>query len=174
VTHPNLPAVDEARLLEEENELRAVSPIEGALGKNNSDYRAMYDLFLRLFNDAASLRADPSAFMKDGVYNDKVINAYAKLMGLAMKGMEGLNRMRNNDKMVSRMLNETAQDMAQAVSIELGAELKAVIDLVDTGATPDETVIRLKRLMYKKVPEIFLKAANNSITSTREEYGLLH
>jgi hypothetical protein len=163
------------RLEEEEDALRDASVAEGAQGKNGSDYRQMYNLFLRLFNDAATIRADPNAFMTDkGQYNDKVINAYAKLMGLAMKGMSELNRMRNNDKMVARMLNENTKDLAQSVVIELGNELKSVIEAIDTGADSDEVVVRLKRLMYRRVPEIFLKSAGETLTATRESYGLLN
>lgn len=163
------------RLLEEEEALRDINPHEGALGLNSSDYRRMYDLFLRLFQDASALRADPHAFLTPtGQYNDKVINAYAKLMGLAMKGMESLNKMRNTDKMVSLMLDSTAKDLSQAACVELGVEIKGIIDVIDRGATSDEVVLALKRLMYKRVPEIFLKTASITLNSTKETYGLLH
>jgi hypothetical protein len=163
------------RLLEEEDALRDLSPMEGALGLNSSDYRRMYDLFLRLVQDAQSLRADPHAFLTpEGRYNDKIINAYAKLMGLAMKGMESLNRMRNNDKMVSTMLDSNARELSQLACVDLGVEIKSIIDMIDGGASSEDTVMSLRRLLYRRVPEIFLRGATSSLKSTKEEFGLLH
>jgi hypothetical protein len=162
------------RLLEDEEALRDIGFEEGAQGKNGSDYRKLYDIWLKIFEFANTIKADPQAFQfANGAYNDKMINAYSKLMGLAMKGMTDLNRMRNTDRMVARMLSENSQNLAQSVSIELGLELKAVIEAIDRGETSDEVAIRLKRIMYRKVPEIFLKSASEALTSTRESYGLL-
>ncbi len=171
----NPKSVDLTRLLGEEEALRDLNPTEGAMGLNSSDYRRMYDLFLRLFQDAATLRADPQAFMTaSGQYNDKIINAYAKLMGLAMKGMESLNRMRNNDKMVATILDSATRDIAQAACVDLGIELRNLIALIDRGASGNEVVIAIKRLMNKRVPEIFFKTTISTLHSTKEEFGLLH
>lgn len=166
---------DIERLTEEEEELRALAPIEGAMGKNGSDYRNMYSMFLRLFQDAAALRADPKAFLTpSGQYNDKIINAYAKLMGLAMKGMESLNKMRNNDKMVAGILETNTKELAQAACIELGVEVKNIIDAIDRGASSDDVVLKLRRMMHTRIPEIFLKTASVTLHSTKDQYGLLH
>ena len=163
------------RLEEEEEELRKISPIEGAMGRNGSDYKNLYDMFLRLFEDAATMRANPKAFINEsGQYNDKIINAYAKLMGLAMKGIESLNRMRNNDRMVEKMLDGHAKEFAQYAAVELGVELKNVIDSIDRGASSDEIVIRLKKMMHKRIPEIFLRSATVTLQAAKEEHGLLN
>lgn len=162
------------RLVEEDDELRSISPAEGAQGRNGSDYRQMYDMFLHLVNDAAAIRGDPKAFRDaNGTYNDKVINAYSKIMSLAIKGMSELNRMRNNDKMVSKILNEHAQDLSQNVSIELGLEIKAIVEAIDHGESSEDIAIRLKRLMYRRIPEVFLRVASETLTASRAEYGLL-
>lgn len=163
------------RLTEEEEELRALAPIEGALGKNGSDYRNMYSMFVRLFQDATALRADPKAFLTpSGQYNDKVINAYAKLMGLAMKGMESLNKMRNTDRMVAGLLEANTKELAQASCIELGIEIKKIIDSIDQGSDADDVVLRLRRLMHTRIPEIFLKTASTTLHAIKDQYGLLH
>lgn len=163
------------RILAEEEELRSVSPMEGALGQNQSDYRTMWDLYSRLFQDAVALRADPKSFITaSGQYNDKVINAYAKLMGLAMKGIESLNKMRNNDRMIAQMLNDSARDLSQQAAVELGVELSACIDMLDAGADREDVILRLKRLKHKRLPEIFLKTAGESIRSVKESHGLLN
>lgn len=157
---------------EEEDELRAIGPAESAFGKNGSDYLRMSELCQRLFDDAATIRSNPRAFIVDGHYNDKVINAYSKLMSLVLKGRADLSRMRNQDKMVDRILNENTRDLSQAVSIELGAEVKSIIQAIDAGSDSDEVIILLKRLMYQRIPQIFLKSAKETLESTREEYGL--
>lgn len=166
---------DVGRLIEEEDELRRISPSEGASGKHGSDYRHTFDLFLRLYQDAATIRKDPMAFIDaKGKYDATVINAYAKLMGLALRGMSELNKMRNNDKMVAGLLEAHTKDFAQSVAIELGAEVKAVIDAVDRGDNKAEVILQLKRLMHRKIPEIFLKSAGATLHASKEEYGLLN
>lgn len=167
---------DDIRLLEEEEELRKISPIDGAYGRNASDYRQMYDLFLRVVEDAKSLRADPHAFLNaQGQYNDKVINAYSKLIGLGMKAIDSLNKMRNADRMTAHILDAHTRELAQAVTIEIGLEIKDIIEKVDRGElTPGDFVIALKAFLYKRLPKIFLTSAKTTLHSAKEQYGLLN
>jgi len=167
-------SLDFGRLLEDEDELRSISPSEGAYGKNGSDYRQMFAMFSRLLQDATVIRSDPKAFVDSkGNWNEKVLGAYAKLMGLAMKGMSELNKMRNNDKMVAGLLEAHTKDFAQSIAIELGAEVKSIIEAVDRGDNKLEVILLLKRLMHRKIPEIFLRSAGSTLHASKEEFGLL-
>lgn len=172
---PPPPPQDTDRLIEEEEELRKISPASGATGMNASDYYNMYDLFMNVVQKAKALGEDPQAFLsKTGVYNDKLFNAYARLMATAMKAISELNKMRNADKMAALILDEHTRELSQSVSIELGVELKRLIDSIDRGKSSPEVSAELKRLLYKRLPEIFMRAADATLASVKDEYGLPH
>jgi len=157
----------------EEEELRKIAPSRGAFGENASDYLNMYDMFMSVIQHAKALSSDPNAFLTpQGTYNDKIINAYKGLMGTAIKAMTELNKMRNADKMTAFILDSNTRDLVGAASVEIGMEIKKIIDGVDSGNSSDEVVLGLKRLMYQKLPKIFTEAAQESLEITKETYGL--
>lgn len=161
------------RLIEEEEELRRISPTDGALGKNGSDYRNMYDLFLQVVEPAKTLRMDPKAFInRNGEYNDKMLGAYTRMMGTAIKALGELNKMRNNDKMIAHILDTQTRELVQAAAIEIGVYLKRVIENLDRTGDQDEAIIEIKRLMYRELPQIFIRAAASTLSSAKEEFGL--
>lgn len=160
-------------LVEAEEELRGISPVDGVHGTNASDYKHLYDLFLQVKESAAAIRSNPTAFATAHGYNDKVINAYTRLVSTAMKALSDLNRMRNNDRLVASMLDSHTKELAQSVTIDLARDLRELIGEVDNGLTSDETVIRLKQLLYKRLPEVLLANAQKSLTSSKREFGLL-
>lgn len=162
------------RLIEEEEELRKISPTDGALGRNASDYHQMYSLFMQIVEQAKSIRLDPKAFVTATGYNDRMLNAYTKMVSVGMKAISELNRMRNNDRMVAYMLDKQTRDLIQSVTIDIGIELKSLIDALDRGEQSDDLAVRIKKLMYRRLPDIFLKSASSTLESAKSEFGLLH
>lgn len=166
--------LDELRLDEEDGALRAVSPTEGALGRNASDYHQMWSLFMQIVERANSMNADPNAFTTKYGFNEKTLNAWTKMIATARSILEGLNKMRNADKMTRYILENYTRGLAQSVTIELGMEVKTVLDALDAGEDREAIAIRLKRFIYRRVPEIFLRSATETLASTKEEFSLLH
>lgn len=164
------------RLFEDEEELRRISPMDGVHGKNASDYRHMFDLFITMKEQATIIRADPNAFLAPSGkgYNDKMINAYAKLLGLAMKAMSELNRMRNHDKMTAHILNEHTREFTQGVTVDLSLELRKAVDALKRGEDRIEVAQMLEKLLYRRIPEIFLSSASSALQTTKKEFGLLN
>ncbi len=160
--------------MEEEEELRKISPSEGAHGKNASDYYNMYDLFMGVVEQAKALKADPRAFVDSrGRYDDKIMNAYTRMIGTAIKAISELNRMRNHDRMVSHILDKQARELVQSSTIDLGLELKMLLEAIEKEEDSEDLILRVKKLMYRRLPEIFAKSAHSSLSLTKEEFGIL-
>lgn len=166
--------IDLERVCEEESALRKASHAEGAMGHNSSDYRHMWTLFMQIVERADSMNSDPNAFSTGTGFNEKTINAWTKMIATARSILEGLNKMRNADKMVGVILDKHTRTLAQAVTIDLGVELKRVLDSVDRGDDHSAIAFNIRKLMYKRLPEIFLRSARASLDSSREEFGLMH
>lgn len=163
-----------ARLAEDEDMLRGVSPVEGALGRNSSDYHNMWSLFTQVVDRANAMNADPTAFVTSHGVNEKTLNAWTKMIATAKSILSDLNRMRNTDRLVAGLLEDHTRALTQAVCAELGVEVKAIIDAIDAGEDKNDVVIMLKALMYRRIPEIFLKSASTTLVTAKEEFGLLH
>jgi len=165
---------DPGRFDEEEEALRSVSPIEGALGRNASDYNNMWSLFCQIVERASAMNADPDAFLTPtGRYDDKSLNAWTKMIATARSILEGLNKMRNSDRLTAHILEKHAQDLSQAVAVELGRSLREIATMVDTS---DKQELRnaLLKFMNRGVPEIFAKSVKSTLGSAKEEFGLLN
>lgn len=157
----------------EEDALRRISKRDGALGKNASDYEKMYELYLLTMERAQAISADPRAFLtRSNEYNDKMINAHAKLITTARSILADLNKMRNQDRMTNHMLELNTRELVQAAAIAFGIELKKLTDAIDNGANTDEISLELKRLMHQKLPTIFTSAASSSLDAVKSEFGL--
>lgn len=167
---------DVDRFVEDESSLRAISPDEGVHGENSSDYRHMYDLFLRMTRAAATLRNDPTAFVGKYGYDDKVMNAYIKMEATALKALSELNRMRNQDRMTTVILDNHTRDISEMVAIEVGRELRLLLGSLEneSSVNTSELSLRLRSLLYKRLPEILITIANKSLDASKKEYGLLN
>ena len=162
-----------SRLAEEEEELRKISPIEGALGRNHSDYHSMWNLFTQIVDRANVMNQDPAAFVTKDGFNEKTLSVWTKMISTAKSILEGLNKMRNNDKMMSLLLEDHTKAFTQSVCIELGVEIKRIIEDIDEGSTKDDIILSLKRLMYKKIPHIFTKSATSTLAQAKEDFSLI-
>lgn len=158
----NLAEVIPLRMDDEEQELRRIAP-----GDNHDDYHHMYALFVDVVQHALGMSTDPNAFRDSrGDYNALTINAYRGLLSTAAKTLESLNKMRNADKMTEYLVEQSTRDLVGAASIEIGFELKKILDMLDSGASDGELGIAIKQLMFRKLPSIFAQA---SVSATRSE-----
>lgn len=161
------------RLDEEEQALRDIDIVGGALGKNASDYTHMYSIFVSLVEHIKAIKADPAAFFDDRQrYNDKMLNAYSKLVSTAMKALSELNRMRNADKMTAHILDRHTRDLVQLAAVDIGKELKLAIEAAESGEDGAAIAERLRRLVHRRLPEIFVKSAQETLLSSKDEFGL--
>lgn len=172
----SLLAATDASLLrfdQEEEELRKMSPSEIALGRNSSDYFLMSDIFSNIAEHIRVIKADPKAFFDEaGRYNDKMINAYKGLVNTAMKALSELHRMRNADKMTAHILDHHTRDLVQSAAVEIGQELKSIADAAESGEDGALIATRVRRLLHRRLPEIFVKSASTTLAESKEEFGL--
>lgn len=168
--------IDLGRLEEEEEALRRVSPIEGALGRNASDYHNMFTLFRQIVERANALNENPNAFMGPmGQINTKALDSWTKLINTARQTLQNLNSMRNADRMTSYILDRHTRDLVQAVTVELGLELKEILDMVENeGGTADDVAFKIRKLMHRRLPDIFLRSATGTLQTVKQEYGLIN
>lgn len=144
------------------------------MGRNHSDYHYLFNLFQQIIERANSMNSDPTAFVDKFGYNEKLISAWTKMIATAKSILEALSKMRNADKMVGLMIEDHTKVFTQACCVEIGNEIKKVIEVIDTDEDRDQVVIMLKRLMYKKIPEVFLKAAVATVNQTKADYHVMH
>lgn len=170
----DLPFLDLERFESEENELRASSAYEGALGRNDSDYMQMWGIFMALSRRAAAMGADPSAFVNPvtGQYNLKAVEVWQRLWDTARKTISDLNKMRNQDRMTGHILDEHTRSFSEAVAAPLGAELRSIVDLLDES-DPDGASRALQQLLTRGIVDIFSTAAATTLPALKAEYGLL-
>jgi hypothetical protein len=164
----------EIRVEEEETELRKVSPIEGALGKNASDYHNMWALYSQLVERVQSLNVDANSFVTPhGTVDVRTLATWTKMIATAKSILEGLNRMRNEDKMVTHMLDRQTRLLVQDVSIGIGLQLKGFIDRLEARGQHD-IADDMRRFLYRRLAGIFLKAAETTLNTSKQEFKLLH
>lgn len=165
--------IDIGRLEEEEEALRAVSPIDGAFGRNASDYHNMWAMFQQIINRASAMNSDPTAFMThQGRYDEKTLSVWVKMLGTAHRILEGLNKARNSDRLTAYILEKHTRDYSSAIAVELGRNLQEAIDATDDGDM-DELKERLFQLLHVGIPDMFVRAANKTLAGAKEEFGLL-
>lgn len=163
------------RLDEEEEHLRQYNLLAGVKGENTSDYRHVYDLFLKIYTDAKALRANKTIFIDPTTHkvNDKAINAYAKLISIALKAISELNRMRNSDKLVQSVLDKHAQTMAQALTTNLAVELTRIITGLQNGTmTAQKGAQALRLLLHRRLPEFCVEARDEAYEQAKTEFKL--
>lgn len=167
---------DEYDLLEkEEAELRRLSPHEGAMGLNASDYKSMFSLFRRMVEDTLALRSDPNSLLNSrGQWDPKILTVYTKMIDTAAKILKNLNSMRNTDKMTSHLLESQTRSFANSVAVGLSIEFKELLAAIDRGESRDDLALRVKRIMFKRLPEIMVKSSDDTLKESKESFGLLH
>ena len=94
------------------------------------------------------------------------------MIATAKSILEGLNRMRNEDKMVTHMLDRQTRMLVQDVSLGIGLEMKTIIEKLEARGQHD-LADDLRRFLYKRLSGIFLKAAESTLTASKQEFRLL-
>lgn len=169
-----LTGLDTARLDEEEEALRSLSPTETALGHNASDYHNMTALYRQIIERVSAMNDDPRAFVtKSGAYDVKALGVWKSLAGEARQMLQGLNAMRNSDKMTSHILEQHTREFSQAVAVNLGQALSQIIMSLDQSDR-DEIKQELLRFVSQRMPAIFASAGRSTLSASKEEFGLLH
>jgi len=165
------------RLAAAEGELKQIAPSDVALGKNDSDYHNMADLFRRLMRRIAALDADPTAFVNpDGQHSMQRLNTWSNMVSNAKSIIEGLNKMRNSDRMTVSILEQHTKRYATAIAAPIADVVRSVRDDLAFIDHPKarELELRLTILLEQGVPGIFRDAAVRSLRESREKYKLLN
>lgn len=146
---------------------------EGALGKNESDYHHMYDMFQRLYRRIKAMDADPLAFLgEDGQVNGFKLSVWIKLVTEAGNLMSKLNKMRNDDRMVLDVLEGHTKRFSMCLAEALKSEIRHYVELLSNDANPAEVAEGLDGFMRKGIVTVFRNAAVDSLQQSRDEYNL--
>ena len=165
------------RLDRDIGDLRLADPEELALGRNDSDYHAMADLFERVRRRVNALDADPRAFTNaDGTHSFPKLSTWSSMIDNARRIIEGLNKMRNSDRMTVSILEQHTQKFASAITRPVAAELRGIRDLLATSSDPvaQHAARQLTSLLTGGVTSIMRDAAVSSLRDSREQYKLLN
>lgn len=162
-----------ARLLEDDEELRKFSPEDGALGRNNSDYHAMYYMHSQVLTLANQIRQDPGAMKtEEGHWNRQNIAVYDKLVSTAIKAQSELNKMRNQDRMTTHIVREHSANLLIETSAGLGREINRVVEMLQAGEDRQVVTVALKQLLSRVLPPMMTKISKEVLESTIEKFGL--
>lgn len=167
-----LSAPDFARRFEEDDAfLRRSSFADNARGLNDSDYHNMYGLFLRVLRRIESLD-DNNAIISQSGCDVKLLATWNALLDNARRMIEGLNKMRNSDRLVLHILESQTKSFAQAIASPLGVELREIVLELERIPEASHITARMKRLVGSGVSSMFRNAALETLARTREEYKL--
>lgn len=161
----------------DEDSLKAANPKDAALGLNDSDYVQMWDLFVRLMRRITALDDDPSTFRNpDGSHAFAKLNTWASLIKEARQTIEGLNKMRNADKMTIHLLEQHTHKYAVAIAEPLASELREVYTEISMILDPRarQAAARIEALLETQIPALLYKAAEEAMASSKDQYKLLN
>jgi len=163
------PEID--RLQKDDTILRSRSTEEGALGRNDSDYFHLWDLYNRVRERVVAMDSDPLAFLgPDGEPDRETLKVYAGLVSETRRMLETLNKMRNTDRVTAAILEQHTRSYAEALAIPLGEKLRVVLSALEKDTHQARAVVI--SLLQRGLVEIFRDAALSSLASTKETYNL--
>jgi hypothetical protein len=157
--------------------MRLADPEDLALGRNETDYHQLSDLFVRIHRRIAALDADPTAFQHaDGSHSFTKLKTWSDLIDNARKLVEGLNKMRNNDRMTVSILEAHTTKFATAITRPVATELRAIQAQLNASSSPEAHAAaqRIYELLAEGVPSIMTDAASRSLRASKEQYKLLN
>lgn len=165
------------RLAAAEEELDQNNPSHIALGTNDSDYHNMADLFRRLMRRIMALDADPLGFITpDGQHSTQRLSTWSSMVDNARRIIEGLNKMRNSDRMTISILEQHTKRYATAIAAPIAEALREIRDDLTEIDDPQaqQLATKLTLLLDQHVTDIFTEAAIKSLRESREKYKLLN
>jgi len=168
---------DETRLGQTEIELLQCSAEDLALGKNDSDYHQMADLFRRLIRRIAALDADPTAFITaEGRHDMQKMNIWAAMINTAKGVLADLNKMRNSDRLTISILESHTKSFTAAIAGPLADALLPLQHELSKHPDPQVQAIagNINQLLQSGVIDIFKRAAEDSLRRSKEQFKLLN
>lgn len=165
------------RLESDADGLRMADPEELALGRNHSDYHQLTDLFVRLTRRITALDSDPRAFInQDGSHSFQKLSTWAGLIDNARRIIEGLNKMRNSDRMTVSILETHTRRLATSFTRPVATEMRMIRDQLLTSSDPtaQRVATHMTALLDDGVPTIITDAATKAMRESREEFKLLN
>lgn len=152
-------------------------PEELALGKNDSDYHKMAELFLRLMNRIVAIDNDPYAFIdKKGDHAFTKLSAWASMVNNARQIIEGLSKMRNQDRAIYSIIQSHTRRFATIITGPVAAELRDIQNSLLASHDPAarQAAQRISDLLNGGFTNIMATAAQESLRESKSEYKLLH
>lgn len=165
------------RLERDIGDLRMADPEDLALGRNDSDYHQLADLFERIKRRIAALDADPTAFTnQDGTHSFTKLSTWSSMIDNARRLIEGLNKMRSSDRMTVSILEQHTQKFATAITRPVAAELRSIRDTLYTSDDPKAQFAarQISDLLTGGVTTIMRDAAVQSLRDSKDHYKLLN
>lgn len=165
------------RLERDTKALQTASPADVALGHHDSDYHQMADLFMRLQRRIVALDSDPTSFTNaDGSHSFSKLKTWSDLIDGARKIIDGLNKMRNSDRMTASILEAHTKRFATAITRPVASQLRTIYTTLEHSNDPAarRAAELLSELLTSGVTTIMLDAAAQSLRDSREEYKLLN
>lgn len=168
-----LPDPDQMQQFLGEDEI-ALMQADASNTDENGDYHHMWDIFRRLFRRIKALDADPTAFLgPEGGVSATKMAMWIRLVSEGRSTLEGLNRMRNNDRLVVAILEGHTKRLAVQLIDSVKAEFIPQIDLLRERGQED-LALAMEDTLRKRLPYVFRDAAIDSLQNSKEEYSLLH
>lgn len=180
-----LPAEDYAFVVDEEHdklsqteiEMLSTNPEDLALGRNDSDYHNMADLFRRLLRRVAALDADPTAFITaEGRHDMSKLNIWAAMINTAKGVLSDLNKMRNSDRLTISILESHTKSFTAAIAGPLATALLPIHQELARHPDPNVQAVagKVQQLLQSGVVDIFRRAADESLRKSKEQFKLLN
>ena len=148
-----------------------------AEGKNNSDYHQLAQLLLRLTERIKAFDETADSFLgADGLICLRKLKIWSELVDQARKIIEGLNKMRNSDRMTLSILESHTARFASAALRPVATDLRAIEAELRTSLDPvsRRCAEKLSLILSGKLPEYFEGAAIASLRESQETYKLLN
>jgi hypothetical protein len=179
VPPPSIIELSRAYLTEDEDALLKQASGDGALGKNNSDYHRMWELFEKLYRRVDAVDKDPSAFIgEDGGPNGYKLVMWAKLVAECRQLLVALNNMRNQDRLVLGLLEGHTKRIMMSLFDPLNDMLRSTAESLrearkngDAGKAIDEALEEIAGVQQNSV-KLFSNAASDALRQAKEEYKL--
>lgn len=140
---------------------------------DHTDYHQMWEQYRRVNRRIKAFDADPTAFHSaDGTLNTMKLQVWVKLIAEARSLLEGLNKMRNQDRLVVSILEAHTKHFAIRLIDSIKVEIAGQAALLRDGVEPDVVADSLEALVLQRLPSLFRDAAIDSLHFSQEEYNL--
>lgn len=161
------------RISDAETRLRRMPVAGHPIGTSDAnDYDEMRTLFVELAETMRAIRSDPNALKSPmGGYDVAMVRALTAMVDSLRKIIEGLNKMKNSDRLTLAILESHTRAMSQNLAIPLGEKIRVALSQIEEG-DPNAAQATLTALVQGDIVDIFREAATQAMISSRESYNL--